>query len=232
MLKKFLQTNQLMCMRLFFSFFLIAFYASGLLSEEHIAQYNIKTKGVFIGEVFWSLNIDNKKFESSVKLKSKGLVGRLFSFNGNYTSLGFIEGGELVCSKYDQKWKTKKKYRDVKLIFKNKKISKLIIEPKETERQRLDYSNLNNYCDPLTSFANILLHKKAFNTIDGRRAYVLSPQKLQEGVRVLIKNYTNIWADHKRNDLEYIEFVVQEKILLPTKIKIMFKGSLFTLIRD
>ena len=74
-------------------------------------------------------------------------------------------------------------------------------------------------------------------TIDGRRIYslVVGEDSKKEGTitrKVLIKNYINIWSDHKRKDLEYIEIVQQinESVdLLPIIIKIKFKGIVFKL---
>ena len=66
-------------------------------------------------------------------------------------------------------------------------------------------------------------------TIDGRRVYLLAPSKTKMGQNILIKEYVNMWADHKRNDLEYLEFYKKDKSLLPSKINIGFKGSVFYL---
>ena len=46
--------------------------------------------------------------------------------------------------------------------------------------------------------------------------------------KVIIKNYMNIWADHNKNDLEYLEIFQNSKEDLPYKINIKFKGSIFT----
>ena len=47
-------------------------------------------------------------------------------------------------------------------------------------------------------------------------------------LKIKIENYKNIWADHKKNSLESIEIVKNEN-LLPTIIKIKFKGLVFKL---
>ena len=42
--------------------------------------------------------------------------------------------------------------------------------------------------------------------------WLLMKNSKKEGVitrKILIKNYINIWSDHKRKDLEYIEIVQQ-----------------------
>jgi len=103
----------------------------------------------------------------------------------------------------------------------------MILRPQEKETARIQYKKLENYKDPLSSFMNILSTNAPSYTIDGRRAYLLLPD--QEGNKILIKEYVNIWADHKRNDLEYLEVYQNNKSILPEKIIIKFKGSLFYL---
>ena len=44
----------------------------------------------------------------------------------------------------------------------------------------------------------------------------------------VIKEYINIWADHKRNDLKKIEFFIEDD-LLPYEILIHFKERVFRL---
>ena len=127
-------------------------------------------------------------------------------------------------------WNTKKKSRNIQIKFKNKKVLNLQITPEEKELSRIDVRNLFGYSDPITSFIKILISKRASQTIDGRRIYTLSPGSEKINYKIQIKKYKNIWADHKRNDLEYIEIFNDKDIsFLPKKIKIRFKGSTFTL---
>ena len=119
----------------------------------------------------------------------------------------------------------------VNIFFEDFKIKNLHINPNESEVARVDLKKLKNYKDPLTSFLNILINSESTNTIDGRRIYTLSPDKNKLSIKILIKNYKNLWADHKRNELEYLEFFREEKKLLPVKIKIKFKGRIFSLIK-
>ena len=109
------------------------------------------------------------------------------------------------------------------------KIKEMTLSPIEQEVARIEYDKLENYNDPLTSFLNILFNQKPSYTIDGRRAYLLYPTKKENIVKISIKEYENIWADHKRNDLEYIEIFIEKDRHLPKKINIMFKGSVFSL---
>ena len=87
-------------------------------------------------------------------------------------------------------------------------------------------------------FLNILsIDKNNFKTLDGRRLYKMSLdiKKIDENVvskKIFIKDYSNIWADHKRTDLKYItteQDLSKENIYFPNNIKIKNKGLLFTL---
>jgi hypothetical protein len=57
-------------------------------------------------------------------------------------------------------------------------------------------------------------------------------KKIQNHKKIFISEYTNIWADHKKNDLEYLEVFQNKRDLLPKKIIIKFKGSIFYLINN
>ena len=61
----------------------------------------------------------------------------------------------------------------------------------------------------------------------------MSTQKNDTGKKtILIKDYLNIWADHNRNDLKFIEFEQQldsNDFVLPQKIKIGYRGVVFNL---
>ena len=41
------------------------------------------------------------------------------------------------------------------------------------------------------------------------------------------EDYINIYADHKRNDLEKIVFTKKQNIVLPDLVLVYFKGSIF-----
>ena len=74
----------------------------------------------------------------------------------------------------------------------DKKISKLNLYPKEKELPRFNYYKLVNYKDPLTSFLDILINKNPSKTIDGRRAYILSPDLDNFNTAVSIKKYCSV----------------------------------------
>ena len=215
-------------MKLFFSFFLIVFVsAQTSFSKEMWQEYSIQTKGITIGNLTWGLKITESKYQISVDLKSKGLLSRLYSFKGSYEAEGMVKKNKLFPTRYIQNWKTSNKKKYVELKFKDNIVESITLDPKEVEFARIQYKNLEDYKDPLSSFISILLNQDQSYTIDGRRAYLLFPSK--ENNKILVKEYVNIWADHKRNDLEYLEIYQDEKKTLPEKIIIKFKGSLFYL---
>ena len=215
-------------MKLLFSFFLVFLISAQTLFANNIQQvYSIKTKGVTIGILNWNLNIAENKYKTSIKLKSKGLLSKLYGFSGDYSAIGTIQKNILYPSTYVQNWETSTQKKYVELRFKGNAIESLTLSPKEKEIARIKYKELENYKDPLSSLINILLNGKQSYTIDGRRAYLLFPDR--EGNKILIKEYINIWADHKKNDLEYLEVQLNEQNTLPEKIIIKFKGSLFYL---
>ena len=215
-------------MKLFFSFFLVVFISTQtLLSREILKEYSIQTKGVTIGSLTWVLKITENKYQISVNLKNKGLLSRFYRFSGSYEALGIVKKNRLFPTRYVQNWQTSNKKKYVELKFKDSVLENMVLNPKETEFARIQYKKLEGYKDPLSSILSILLTKAQSYTIDGRRTYLLLPSN--EGNKILVKEYVNIWADHKRNDLEYLEIYQDEKKILPEKIIIKFKGSLFYL---
>tara|TARA_B110000014_G_C19919805_1_gene475850 strand:+ start:30 stop:692 length:663 start_codon:yes stop_codon:yes gene_type:complete len=217
-------------MKLFFSiFFALLVIAKISYSEITNSDYVIKTKGLTIGLVSWTLEIDEKNYKTKIYLRSKGLLSALYKFEGFYESKGIISNKSYSPKKYIQKWDTKNKKRDIYIVFTDKKIASINIEPKEKELARIDYKEINNYVDPIASILNILDNKNSSKTIDGRRVYILEPSLLKNSIKVTIKDYLNIWADHKRNDLEFLEIYESQDSRLPKKINIGFKGSVFSL---
>ena len=216
-------------MKLYFSLIFLVFLTKPLLSNDFETRYQIKTKGIGMGFLTWKLVMKDGHYETSLELESKGFLSMLYNFEGRYSSSGKVIDNFLIPNEYNQFWKTKKKEKVVKILFKNKKISYLSLIPLEKNIPRINYKDLNNYVDPLTSFINILFNQKPSYTIDGRRSYLLIPNKIDTYTKILISEYKNIWADHKRNDLEYLEIFKEKNQILPKKINIMFKGSIFSL---
>ena len=219
-------------MKLFFKILLFLIFCYPLPALELGYDYTVKTKGLKIGNLFWSLIISDEVYKTSISLKSRGLISAIYKFEGEYSSSGNYANNFLYALKYDQNWNTNKKQRNVSLVFVDKKLFQLKLNPKEKELPRINYNDLKNYNDPITSFINILLNGKSAKTIDGRRTYTLYPTKKIDHTKITIKEYTNIWADHKRNDLEYLEFFMDSDGVLPKKINIKFKGSVFSLTKN
>jgi len=218
-------------MKLFFSLFFLIFINKPLLSNDFESRYQIKSRGISLGFLTWKLKIKDGLYETILDLESKGFLSTLYSFEGKYSSTGKIIDNFLIPKEYNQFWKTKKKEKVVKIFFKNKNISQINLTPTEKELPRIKFKELNNYVDPLASFINILFNQNSSYTIDGRRAYLLMPNKINGYTKILIDEYRNIWADHKRNDLEYLEIYEEPNQILPKKINIMFGGSVFYLKR-
>jgi len=221
-----------MFMKWCFSLFILLCCSTTLSSKDIHVEYFVKTKGITIGKLVWNLKITENYYETTIELKEKGFLSGLYDFRGSYATFGKIKNKLLIPSQYSQSWTTKKKQRDVKIYFKDHKINELNLMPLEKEHPRISYKNLEGYNDPLTSFINILLNSSLSRTIDGRRTYLMEVKKIQNHKKIFISEYTNIWADHKKNDLEYLEVFQNKRDLLPKKIIIKFKGSIFYLINN
>ena len=217
-------------------FFIFTNFAS-LLADDFSETYVVEVGKIEIGRLVWDVNISSDAYKILIRLKSKGILSKLYKFEGSYESQGGFVEDSLMPFKYKQIWITKKKKREVEIIFNNGSITELKTLPYEKERLRIEYIGIENYFDPLSSFLNILIGKERSKTIDGRRVYSMVVEKKEnhesaEIKKILIKNYINIWADHKRNDLQYIETnqeYSKEILSMPKIIKFKFKGLLYKL---
>lgn len=221
-----------------FLFLIIFFISLDVSARKLISDYKIEFGKINIGIVHWVIIVDEKNYKTSINLDDKGIFSGLFKFSGNYSADGEIFDNKFLSSKYYQYWKTKKKTKEVKINFKNKMVNKLSLKPKEEKSPKVDYSSIRGLTDPISSFLNILLGiKNNYKTIDGRRLYkmVVDTEKLIGNriiKNIIITEYTNIWADHNRNDLDSIEieqYLPIEKNLFPKIIKIKHKGLVFKL---
>ena len=222
---------QLMYMKLLFSFIFLFISFESLGAKKVEEKYTVKTRGITIGDLDWKVKLEKDAYTTSINLENKGPLSLVYKFKGYYKASGIIKKDILVPEKYIQEWKTKNKERNINIIFENNKIVDLKIQPEEKEVARINFLDMEGYSDPLTSFLNIFLNNFNSKTIDGRRIYVLSPKKNDDHIKVLIKNYVNIWADHNKNDLEYLEIFQNSNEDLPYKINIKFKGSVFNIKR-
>ncbi len=213
-----------------FLFFFIIFVINTSCANNFSAEYKVSTTGIKIGNFSWSLNINDNIYQTEINLKNSGIFSPLYKFEGSYLSIGVIENGIFKTQNYKQFWKTNKKTKIVKMSFDDYLIE-LKQEPIEEEIARVNLKNLYFYFDPITSFINILNGEDEAKTIDGRRIYKLKKNEVENGnIILIIEDYTNIWADHKRNDLKKIEFFI-EKDFLPYEILIHFKERIFKLER-
>ncbi len=213
-----------------FLVFFIIFVINTSYANNFSAEYKVSTTGIKIGNFSWSLSIKDNIYQTEINLKNSGIFSPLYKFEGSYLSTGVIENNIFKTKNYKQFWKTKKKTKIVKMSFDDYLIE-LKQEPIEEEIARVNLENLYLYFDPITSFINILNGEDEAKTIDGRRIYRLKKNEGEDGNIILkIKDYTNIWADHKRNDLKKIEFFIEDKFL-PYEILIHFKERVFKLER-
>ena len=213
-----------------FLIFFIIFVINTSYANNFSAEYKVSTTGIKIGNFSWSLNINDNIYQTEINLKNSGIFSPLYKVEGSYLSTGVIENNMFKTQIYKQFWKTKKKTKIVKMSFDDYLIE-LKQEPIEEEIARVNLENLYLYFDPITSFINILNGEDEAKTIDGRRIYRLKKNEGEDGNIILkIKDYTNIWADHKRHDLKKIEFLVKDD-LLPYEILIHFKKRVFKLER-
>ena len=212
---------------------------STLFAKDFKEAYVVEIGKIDIGRLLWDVNISSDNYKILIRLKSRGLLSKLYKFEGSYEADGNIVGGSLVPLKYKQFWLTKNKRREVEITFDNHSIAGLEIFPHEKEHPRVEYTEIENHFDPLSSFLNILIGKEKSKTIDGRRIYSMVVEKQNsyetgETKKILIEDYINIWADHKRNDLEYVEIKQEygeDAFSMPEVIKIKFKGLLYKLRR-
>ena len=192
-------------------------------------EYKISTAGIKIGYLNWNLIIKNNVYQTEIGLKNTGFLTPLYKFEGRYFSLGSINENLFKAEKYEQYWKTRKKTKIVSMTFDDYLID-LFQDPIEEEFSRINLEELYLYFDPITSFLNILNGSNEANTIDGRRVYTFKKDIGVDDSKIVlnINNYKNIWADHQRNDLKKIEFIVGDDFL-PQKILIYFKERVFKL---
>ena len=229
-------------MKLFFKFLIfLSFFIFNNFSPSYANNfketYLVEVGKIDIGKLFWNISLSKNDYKISIILKNKGFFSNLYKFSGEYESRGLIVNNSPIPLKYKQTWITKKKERSVEIDFSKNAVNKLILLPVEKEHSRIEYIGIKNYSDPLSAFLNLLIGNIKSKTIDGRRVYSLVVnENIKENniitKKIVVKDYVNIWADHKRNDLEYIEIVQQTDkniISMPLTIKIKFKGVLFKL---
>ncbi len=219
-------------MKLFLNSFVFLFLVCGPLLGENINKsYVVKVGGIKIGELNWQIKIDEDKYLNKLGLKSKGLLSAIYSFKGEYFSEGQIYNNELIPQKYKHFWQTKKTAKNMELAFNESKLISLKQDPVEEEKIRLNIFDVQYTNDPLTSFQKIMMGEKSALVVDGRRLYTMTarPNENKKQTTIEISNYSNLWADHKRNKFEKIIFEKKTEEILPYKMYIHFDGKVFRL---
>jgi hypothetical protein len=212
-------------------FILLFFISSPVYAENFYKEFSIKVSGLKIGELVWVLEIDNNNYSNNIKLKSKGLLSAIYTFEGNYFSKGMVANNKLKPHTYNHVWKTNKMEKTMDLNFEDNTLSSLNQTPYEEEKLRVDVFNIKETKDPLSSFLEIIMGEAASLVVDGRRIYTMNAEfnKEENKTVINISDYSNLWADHKRSKFEQISFEKKDGVLLPIKINIHFDGRVFKL---
>jgi hypothetical protein len=212
-------------------FILLFFISSPVYAENFYIEFSIKVSGLKIGELVWELEIDNNNYTNDIKLKSKGLLSAIYTFEGNYFSKGKVANNKLKPYTYNHVWKTNKIEKTMVLSFENNTLSSLNQTPYEKEKLRIDVFNIKQTKDPLSSFLEIIMGENSSLVVDGRRTYTMNAEfnKKENKTVINISDYSNLWADHKRSKFEQISFEKKDGALLPIKINIHFDGRVFNI---
>ena len=212
-------------------FILLFFISSPVYAENFYKEFSIKVSGLKIGELVWILEINNNNYSNNIKLKSKGLLSAIYTFEGNYFSKGIVANNKLKPHTYNHVWKTNKMEKTMDLNFEDNTLSSLNQTPYEEEKLRVDVFNIKETKDPLSSFLEIIIGEAASLVVDGRRIYTMNAEfnKEENKTVINISDYSNLWADHKRSKFEQISFEKKDGVLLPIKINIHFDGRVFKL---
>ena len=214
------------------NFFILLFFISNpVYAENFYKEFSIKVSGLKIGELVWVLEIDNNNYSNNIKLKSKGLLSAIYTFEGNYFSKGIVANNKLKPYTYNHVWKTNKTEKTMNLGFENNALSSLNQTPYEKEKLRVDVFNIKQTKDPLSSFLEIIMGEASSLVVDGRRIYTMNAEfnKEENKTVINISDYSNLWADHKRSKFEQISYEKKDGVLLPIKINIHFDGRVFKL---
>ena len=84
-------------MKFCFSFlFIFLFFSSPVFSEKLISNYIVKAKGITIGSLSWSIEINQNDYKTSIKLKSQGILSGLYKFDGEYKSVGSLLNKQFI----------------------------------------------------------------------------------------------------------------------------------------
>ena len=214
------------------NFFIFLFFINNpVYAESFYKNFIIKVSGIKIGELVWVLEISENNYSNHIKLKSSGILSAIYTFEGDYFSKGVIKKNKLQPISYSHFWKTNKAEKTMDLGFENNTLSSLNQAPYEKEKLRIDVFKIKKTKDPLSSFLEIIMGETSSLVIDGRRIYTMKAKfnKKENKTIINISDYSNLWADHKRNKFEQISYEKEDGVLLPRKIDIHFNGRVFKL---
>lgn len=214
------------------SFILLLFFACGpVVGEEINKTYIVKVGGIKIGKLSWEILINEKEYVTKLELQSKGILSAIYSFRGRYFSEGSLNNKELISKKYSHFWQTKKTTKNMELVFHDRKLESIKQDPLEGEKLRINVFEIRQTNDPLTSFLQIIMGERNTLVVDGRRIYTMT-KKFDENKKhtiIEISNYSNLWADHKRNKFEKIIYEKNPEDFFPSKMFIYYDGRVFRL---
>ena len=222
-------------------FLLLVVFSNFILAKDIkinlVENYDIEFGKIDIGKLYFQYLDSPKEYKISINIQDKGFFSGLYKFRGEYDVIGEKRNDLFYPLNYNQNWKTKKKNSIVNIVFKNGVLRSLKVLPEEKELARINYIGLENHLDPISSFFSILKGAQKVDTVDGRRVYsmnVVDSKIVEKNIhkKIEIQNYVNIWADHKRKDLRYIEVVQRlesEPLEMPLVIKIKLNNFLIKL---
>ena len=123
-------------MKLFLiSFFLFLFFVSEAThGGDFQKDFTVKVSGIKIGSLNWEIRINETEYSNRLRLKSEGLLSKIYQFEGDYYSEGVVINNKLIAQKYNHLWKTKKIEKNMKLIFQDGKLDSLNQTPYEKEK--------------------------------------------------------------------------------------------------
>ena len=86
-----------------FIFFVLSiiFFSYAIAAKEITSEYKVEVGNIDIGKLFWSIDIDETKYEIFIKLEDWGFFSGLYNFNGSYNTKGRVVNNSLVADLSD-----------------------------------------------------------------------------------------------------------------------------------
>ena len=83
---------------------------STLFAEDFKEAYVVEIGKIDIGRLWWDVSISSDNYKILIRLNRKGLLSKLYNFEGNYETSGSIVRGSLLPLKYKR---IKKNYNQI-----------------------------------------------------------------------------------------------------------------------